>query len=548
MNILRTFVEKGCVDEDVIPLFFEDLVYRVQELVTNAYQFTKHGKRVKLTCNDINKALSISDTPKIYGYGHDKKPLEDVFCGEAKIWTVGDELVDLVAVSESIINKTYRVNLIAESPQYRIDWIPLGNKVKLEYEQNGTPEHDKFISAFNCITRGILSKDRNNLKATLNGLSCSPNVQHILPHLVKFLSGKIAKGTEIKTIRQLIWAIQALCRNPHIHLTSESHAGPLIASLLHCVLNNSVGDPFLDSFTNDHWTLRYFTSYILCDVLKNWNSSFVYSKVYNQVIRACLEALKDQPAAYSSYYGSLVTFYHLGFDCIMTNLGPYFLSFCNFLIQVIEVDVFSDDLTKTQAYAAFGALTQLSLYLLLKFRENTLKNNFCDSSNLAKEILLLFGDRVSAIMPTCSQEIASKIYSHRPYPEPHSYHQPTGSELLDTFYENHQNFNHDHDESNSSSLESKDDEKSIESEKDLVKHDGADLQVQSTISDPTLGVKLTIKKVRRPRKSIEEIQESAALSQEREAKNIKAMIELFSQEYQELLREEQILRGTRGRD
>lgn len=541
-NLLKTFAQAGCIDEEVIPLFFEDMIYRVQELVTNAYQFTKHGKRVKLTCDDINKALSISDTPKIYGHGHDKKPLEDVFCAEADVWFVQEEPVDLVALSESIINKTYRVNLVAGSPQYRIDWLQLGTKVKYEYEQHRTSAHDKFIDAFNCITKGLMSKDPKTYKATLDGLSSLPNIQHILPHLVKYLSTKITKGTEIKVVRQLIWAIHGLCKNPHIHLASESHAGPLIASLINCILNNPTSETFSDAFVYDHWSLKDFSSYVLCQLLKYWNSSFVYSKVYNQVIRSFLDCLKDQSGLFISYYGSLIAFHRLGFDCIMTNLAPYFLSFCNFLFQIIENDIFVDKIAKNHAYCTLGALNDLAFYLMLKFRNNLVVKNACDNPYFIKEILSIFGDRISAMMPTDTHELTAKLYTYRKPPDPDR--QPSGYELLDTFYEK---YHHEDNESASLSSDSKDDDRSNESEKGLTKHDGTDLRVQSTISDPTLGVKLTIKKVRRPRKSIEEIQGSAALSQKRNAKNIKNTMALFSQECQDVLREEQVLRGMLGK-
>ncbi|XP_074601244.1 TAF6-like RNA polymerase II p300/CBP-associated factor-associated factor 65 kDa subunit 6L [Brevipalpus obovatus] len=398
---MKLFAHSFSLPDNVWPILSEDVVYRLRELVTNSYQFTKHSKQVRLACDDVNKALYFSDSPKIFGYGHGKGPLKEVFCPSAGVWATEDEPVDLMSTSRSIIQKTYRCSLIAESPQYRIDWLSIDTKVKREYEQPGSDEHKKFESALTFITQGLLSREFEVFSYTLDSLRTVSEVQLILPQLVGFLATTIRKGHGIYVTRQLLLAIRALCRNQSIQITNELFTRQLVNSVLHCILRYPC-ESNINEWGYDHWNLREFAACILSDMIKEFSSSFVYNKVYNHVTHRLLACIRDPTAfPYSSHYGAIVAFRGLGFDCVVNHFYPHFSNYFSHLYHSIKNDKFEDNNEKYSAHAAMGALSSLGSLLILKFKGKLLLNNeICDYSQIAKEILEFFGDRVAIQIPT----------------------------------------------------------------------------------------------------------------------------------------------------
>ena len=427
------------------------------------------------------------------------------------------------------MNGTYIAkDLVSQSPQYRIDWLSLEPKVKKEIiksnDQKPSQDTLKLISSFNSITKAILGNDLNQLRIVLVGLSSIPNVQHILSYLVKFLTNNIIKSNHsLNVLTQLLLSMRALSMNNGLHVATESFMSPLINSLLYCILCPTITSN-TDTWNSDHWNFRKFAAFILAETINEWSSSFIYNKMYNQVILALTDCINDHFRPFSSHYGAIVAFTKLGLEVVLDHLYPSLASYLNFLQMSLAGSIVDyNDLNRFNAQKVFGAICNVAILLTLKLRQFTLTEHdeHQYSSNIYYEMYEVFGDSLSIRVPTDCEELSKLYYS------PHSHktkmcqsadiHQ-NGEDLFDFFYESKNNQSDD--DAKSTSVLDSDQDKSNESEKDLAP--STDLLIKSTISDPTLGIKLTIKKVRRAEASSEESEESLGARNGKRKKKFKS--------------------------
>ncbi|XP_015791571.1 TAF6-like RNA polymerase II p300/CBP-associated factor-associated factor 65 kDa subunit 6L isoform X2 [Tetranychus urticae] len=576
----------NAIEAKVLAQLSEDTSYRLRELIASSFQYTRHSKRFKLTCDDVNRALKASDSQAIYGFSGSESSKE-IHVPEAGVFVTEDKPVDLVKISESIINKSYKVNLIAESPQYRIDWLNPGSRTIKELNQPGpdekpSPEYLQLMKIFNCISKGIISRNISVFHKTLVGLSKHSNVQHILSYLVKFIANNVAKTNNGKTARQLLLSIRALSKNNYLQVTSDIYVTPLVKSVLHCILrgssdhsypssssssssatstlasvltsssvpptptlNGTIEDNNNCSDSSDTWSLKSFASSILVDMFKEWSSSFVHNKFYNHIIRALVSCICDSSQSYASHYGAIVAFTRLGFDCIINHLYPFIGSYLNELSIYQNDNLISTSHDAIGAQQILGAWLNLAAFLLRKFREMALVENNFQFQHIVGELLEHFGDSLAMQLPADFPD-PEKIYIKKP---PQQIKMPivTGEELLDTFYDNNIGGRGGETLSEDEELRSNDsiDGKSNESEKDFKRHDGTHLLVESTISDPSLGVKLTIKKIRRQRRSVDEQYSSNGKSGRKWKKpKLQNFMECFTEECEDLLLEKVQTKGN----
>jgi len=355
------------------------------------------------------------------------------------------------------------------------------------------------MSSFNNISKAILGNDLNQLKIVLIGLSSTPNVQHILSFLVKFFANNIiVSNHSLKILYQLLLSMRALSMNNGLHLATEPFMSPLINSLLHCILSPTITTN-INPWYLDDWNFREFAAFILAQVFKEWSSSFIYNKMYNQVILALTDCINDHFRPFSSHYGAIVAFTKLGLDIVLDHLYPSLSSYLSFLQMSLNGSTVNfNQHNRFNAQKVFGAICNVAILLTHKLKQDTLTEDGDQYSNLIYyELYEFFGDSLSIRIPT-DCDIIRKLY-YTPYSQNSKLFQPceieqSGEELLDIFYETKDNQS---DEVKSESLLDSD-----EDDKDLVSN--TDLLIQSTISDPAIGVKLTIRKIVRAQASSEE--------------------------------------------
>ncbi|RWS27588.1 TAF6-like RNA polymerase II p300/CBP-associated factor-associated factor 65 kDa subunit 6L [Leptotrombidium deliense] len=507
---IKTFSEASGntnIDEKVYLLLSEDISYRIREVVNNAAQIMKHSKRKKLTTNDINKSLKWSHCKPVYGYSDETKTGSVVHIPEANVFCVEDKELDVLATACQIVGTNEEVELKNVSPHLSVDWLSVEGKIKdscLDGNVHESVNEDSrvIINYYETVALTVLNGDKVAFNAILRDVATNSRVQRILSHLISFISLCIKRlSNDLKLLRRFILLITSLFKNRHLYLYTEPYLLMLTHSVLFCVIEplTSQSNP-----SSDHWSLRESSAYFLADILSEWNSPFIASSAVNMIVNTLVDCIKDTTKPFASHFGVIVTFKALGYEYIEEYLFPNMKNFVSHLSVALNNDNISYAKTKMDAQKVYGALWDVSVLYLQVSAINALSGSSNDCNSIYDQFSDYFGDSLSACIAIDCEKLCKLLYKKRsPEVVTHLFasteREQTGEQLLDAFYEIP--FEESHSNSCGSNYNSEDDH-SMESEvdKERITIDG-DLLIKSTISDPTLGIKLTIKKVRRAQES-----------------------------------------------
>ena len=186
---IKTFAESSCgkpIDEDVYMSLSEDVSYRLRELITNASQIIKHKGKRKLTCDDINHALIDSSSPAIYGYGHDLKPIQDVYNPEANVFVSQDPEIKITPLANSILTNEYKLDLKLKSRQLNLGWLKVEGSIERDLltsdpQERSTQISPNLMTYYHQLAEIILSDDEEAIEFALKDISKNMHVQENPP-------------------------------------------------------------------------------------------------------------------------------------------------------------------------------------------------------------------------------------------------------------------------------------------------------------------------------------------------------------------------------
>ncbi|UYV74516.1 TAF6L, partial [Cordylochernes scorpioides] len=301
----------------------------------------------------------------------------------------------------------------------------------------------------------------------------------------------------------------------------------LVQSVLYCIL-----EPLAACINpiNDHWALRDMASHLLAHILKEWSTP--HNNLRKNTVSALRNSFRDLSKPLCYHYGAVVGLLAIGVEVntpaplglaeytvslvhvamIIMAVSNCFYCKCTACLYMLKADIYKC------SRASFGYLHSLMGLDLHKFHESMLlellDNNQLPLQKLTCELILLnkmkkpfsddlprlylqfyklFGDVLSLHLPPINIP-PSEIYTKPKPPEVSQlFNAPellmTGEELLESFHEKEE------DGKSSVAEEENSDESDIVSDNE----EKVALRIKSTISDPTLGIKLTIAKLRKDR-------------------------------------------------
>jgi transcription initiation factor TFIID subunit 6 len=489
------------INEEAINLLSSDVSYRLREIIHNSIQLTRHSKRKRLTTYDINRSLEWSDCELVFGFTSNKTPINDVFVKEAKVFVSDDPIVDLVEESNQIINKSVsHLKLFEKSTHFNIDWL----SVEARLQSNEDNCSQELIDYYQIVTKAILGNDNQLLTIALKDLSSNSRISPVLPFLINFISIGVKKlSHDISQLKRLLNTIESLMKNSSLYLATNPYLNVLIQSVVHCIV-----EP-LNPIT-DHWTLRDSASRLLTNLLQEWLTPFGGNQLMKQTLDSLRHTLLDFSKPLSSHYGAIIAFAAFGYDVIIQHFYPLLNQYWDYFSSLFHQNQYLSKQTNSEAILkVFGALLWVAEIIIRKLRSLTFDDlNNENYNQIYLELSHIFGDALYARLPSDFERIRSRFYAEKEkcfpsrrdinlFTTPESLQ--TGEELLDAFYEVAAHTD-DINSNQSANLEDEIscDETSLmsDNEKESVAAD-IDLQIKSTISDPTLGIKLTIKKLRR---------------------------------------------------
>ncbi|CAG2104703.1 unnamed protein product [Medioppia subpectinata] len=490
-------LDKTLTDEALLQLS-SDVSYRLRQLVANAMNHMTRQKTRRLTTGHVRTALAAQHSDDVLGFDANDSPIDTVLVKEAKVFVYTDPVVDLHEEMNKMFDKTVcDIKVFKTDKRLGLDWISVDSTVTTS-DGSGLDLSDEHKAYYHNVMKAILGTDEQLFIKMLRDLSSNCRLNPVLPYLLNFILNGIKRlSHDISQLKRFLNTIECLLRNASVFLATDPYLKTLIQSILKCIIEEL--NP-----VSDHWSLRDSASHLLVKVFNERFSQFVVNRLKKQTFDCLLNCLLDSSKPFGSHYGAIKAFQCLGYDIIIEHLSPILNQYFNHLLPAIDYTIKPE--LRREGLVVFGELLFIAELICLKTR--SLIESSAETKvdfKLYTQLSDIFGDSLYARLPIDCHKIRSKFYSPKTIKStkrPISLFETqeslqTGEQLLDAFYEaptHTEDMRSDYPEDSNSCANSV----ISDIDRECVVTDV--LQIKSTISDPTLGVKLTIKKLRRDEK------------------------------------------------
>ena len=355
------------LNEEACKRLSEDLEYRLKEVVQNAIKFSRHGKRRRLTCSDIDNALKVKNVEPLYGFEcAEYIPLRHTSGGGKDYYYKEDQEIDLVdLISTSLPKLPCDVSLrahwlavegvqpaipenvppasleeqreqatamsLTSKPEmvYSRD-IKLDRKKKKEKDDSANGEWNKLKPLqthglsleqqiyYKEITDACIGLADSKRQEALTSLSIDPGLYQLLPQLVSF----IVEGVKVNLahhklimLRHLLRMVKALLDNTTSSL--EKYLHDLLPAITSCLLNRQI---CLRPESEDHWSVRDQAAKILAVICKKYSSTV--NNIQGRLTRIFSQALNNNTQGLAVHYGAVMAFVEMGQETVAALVVP----------------------------------------------------------------------------------------------------------------------------------------------------------------------------------------------------------------------------------
>lgn len=361
---IRLIAEAGGhtdLSDDVAALLGEDVSYRLREATQNGAQYMKHAKRKKMTTDDFNKSLKVSDVQPLHGYrSPENMPFRQTKDGE--IFFVEDTEVNFANVASSnYVPKHSGITSI------KAHWLAVEgvSKVSSALHQNLIKpiiKREDLQMYFDNVTNAILGCDPDAMKIALQDLKTNSQIVPLLARFVSFVANGVKTVShDICQLTKLLHTVKALINNTSLYLEPQPYLSLLVQGTTYCLL-----EPMVASInpSNDHWALRDYAARLLAQIIMCWSSP-INHLLYNTV-KNLKEVLYDHAKPFCCHYGAVMGLMALGFKTVNDVLIPHLPAYWPHLQTVIEDTSYANAITKADAHKVHGAILLAVEFLMKK--------------------------------------------------------------------------------------------------------------------------------------------------------------------------------------
>ncbi|XP_054159422.1 TAF6-like RNA polymerase II p300/CBP-associated factor-associated factor 65 kDa subunit 6L [Oppia nitens] len=487
--------------DDAVNILSSDISFRLRQLVNNSVKHMMHTKSTRLKTSHVKIAIESQHCEQVFGFESTDKPIDMIWINEANVFVYDDSLINLNEEMDKILNKSIcETKVFKKDTHLAMDWLSMDSAIITNdgNYSNGIELSDELKQYYKIVMSVVLGTDNHFFIRVLKDLSCNCRLNPVLPYLLNFILNGIKKlSHDVLQLKKFLNTIESLLKNPSVFLATDPYLNVLIQSIVSCIV-----DPLNPK--TDHWSLRDSASHLLFKSLNERFSPFVVNRLQKQTFSYLINCLLDSAKPLSSHYGVIKAFQAFGYDFIVEYLLPILNQYFLYLLPIIDCQS-NEPQIRSDGIRVFGELLYIAEVICLKNR-SLININFelQFDLNIYTQLSEIFGDALYARLPIDCHRIRHKLFIEKTVTAKQTNlfetqeSLQTGEQLLDTFYETVTTLE---DKKSNRSLNIDDDNNSCDNsmasdpEKESIVTDV--LQVKSTISDPTLGIKLTIKKLRR---------------------------------------------------
>ncbi|KAG0083116.1 hypothetical protein BGZ93_005025 [Podila epicladia] len=347
--------------DDVATSLAQDVEYRIHEIVQEAMKFMRHGKRTKLTVDDINNALRVRNVEPLYGFSSadptrfKRTTAGSTSTGQQELFFVEDEELDFETILSAPLPKvpldvTYTAHWLAiEGVQPAIVQNPTPSDAKsdlfnkrIKLDQSSQPVTPGIKSGaqpstatgaaevqplvkhvlskelqmyYERITSAVLSQDEVLRATAISSLQNDPGLHQLLPYFVQLVAEKVTQNIRNMFVLEAMMAmVRAILDNNNLFV--EPYLHQLMPTVLTCVVGKRLGE----SPQEDHWTLRSTATDIILSICTKYGSS--YHTLQPRVTRTLLRAFLDPEKPLTTHYGAILGLTRLGNEVFKTLVVP----------------------------------------------------------------------------------------------------------------------------------------------------------------------------------------------------------------------------------
>lgn len=316
--------------DNVVELLNDDLNYQIRSIIQKSYDFMRMSKRKKLTTDDINKALDVSNIKRLYGHGcQDSNTLyHEIKSGE--LYVAADDTLSLNMILDERTNLHIQPN---PTPNISSCWLNISPERSLKRPE--IIQSSNFDLKFNCenylllLKESIESNNKELFQEICKDIKSNPNISLILLNLIICLQTEMNScSNTLYKVSLLLQVIETIISNQYLFLDIQPHLKLLISIPCKSMLCDMTS--YLNCDNVDAYIIIHKASYLTYKIIRLWGTS--YNGLQSEYENELSLNLINESTSLMTLYSVFLSIFYLGYNAVRIFAFPRM----NLILEKIE--------------------------------------------------------------------------------------------------------------------------------------------------------------------------------------------------------------------